>query len=224
MNKELLFVVCTPYTREEFVKESQTYEFFRDNELQEGANYRVFYENKLPLSLHYNKFLQRDDNKIIVFIHDDIRMGYKYSTLCNELNKAHQRFDVVGLAGATKIAFTTPTLWHIMARGMSGSVGHTINGLTQMSNYGPSPASCVVVDGLFMSVNPKYIVGAGVKFDERFAFHHYDLDFCIQVREAGLSVGTWPIWVTHMSPGLSSLEQNDWKRSNEIFCKKYDIQ
>jgi len=40
-----------------------------------------------------------------------------------------------------------------------------------------------------------------VRFDTRFMFHFYDLDFCRSARKAGMSMGTWPIRLTHQSAG-----------------------
>lgn len=222
--KSLLFVVCTEHTKSEFELLSETYKFFNDNELCPVTDYVVFYKNKIGLSTIYNKFLtSKYSDKIVVFIHDDIVLGYSIVTLMRELNNAHSMFDIVGLAGATKIGLTFPTLWHLMQKGASGSVGHGNGGMSQMSNYGPSPARCIVVDGLFISVNVEKLIATGHKFDERFTFHHYDLDFCIQADKCGLKIGTWPIWVTHLSPGLKSLENDIWKKSNDLFCQKYSI-
>jgi hypothetical protein len=40
-----------------------------------------------------------------------------------------------------------------------------------------------------------------VRFDPRFTFHFYDMDFCRSCERAGLSMGTWPIAITHRSTG-----------------------
>ena len=37
--------------------------------------------------------------------------------------------------------------------------------------------------------------------DRKFDFHFYDLDFCRTARQVGLSIGTWPIEMTHQSRG-----------------------
>lgn len=222
--KSIVFVVCTEHTKTEFENNSETYKFFNDNQLKEGIDYFVFYENKVGLSSVYNKFLNsKYESKIVVFAHDDLTIGYHITTLRRELNIAHNKFDIVGLAGATKMHLSYPTLWHLMQKGASGSVGHSNSGMNQMSNYGPCPARCIIIDGLFISVNVEKIIKAGHKFDERFTFHHYDLDFCIQADKCNLKIGTWPIWLTHLSPGLWSLDDVSWKNSNNLFCQKYDI-
>lgn len=223
-DKPLLFVVCSQHSKTDFKTKSETYKFFQDNNLVQTIDYAVFYENKVGLSTIYNKFLNtKYANSIVVFVHDDVIIGYNITTLRRELNAAHARFDIVGLAGATKMGLTFPTLWHLMQKGASGSVGHTNSGHSQMTNFGPCPARCIMVDGLFMSVNVEKMVKVGHKFDEIFTFHHYDLDFCIRADRCGVTTGTWPIWVTHLSPGLRSLEDPGWKKSNDLFCQKYEI-
>lgn len=222
--KQIYYVVCTEHTIAGFEKKSQTHQFFKDNNLVCDTDYKVFFNNKKGLSQNYNTFLNvLYKDKIIVFIHDDIILGYNAGTLKRELNLAHQQYDIVGLAGATKINLSSPTLWHIMQRGMSGSVGHSINGMNQMTNFGPSPARCIVLDGLFLSVDVTKVINANHKFDEQFTFHHYDLSFTIDADKKGLKCGTWPLWVTHISPGLRSLDDINWKKSSDLFCKKYDI-
>ena len=224
MSKKVLYVVCTPLSASEFYDKSQTYEFFRDNALRPGVDFEVIFNNSEGLSKRYNRFLTPEyADYIVVFMHDDLIIGYNTRTIERLLKKAHEKFNIVGLAGATRIKLTRPPLWHLMATGMSGSVGHEIDGHTQMSNYGASPQKCVAMDGLFLSVDVEKCLKAGHKFDEQFRFHHYDIDFVIQANEKGMTSGTWPIWVTHMSPGLTSLEKNDWKNSEQAFCKKYNI-
>jgi len=223
--KSLLFVVCTMLNESDFQVKSETCKFFQDNQLKPDVDYVVHYQNTTGLSARYNRYLQSQNvDKIVVFVHDDVILNLSIAALRRELNAAHKRFDVVGLAGATRTSLSRPTLWHIMQKGASGSVGHAINGLFQMTHYGPTPAQCITVDGLFISVNVDSILKKEHKFDEQFNFHHYDIDFCIQADKKGLKIGTWPIWVTHLSPGLTSLEKADWKKSDELFCKKYQIQ
>jgi GT2 family glycosyltransferase len=41
----------------------------------------------------------------------------------------------------------------------------------------------------------------GLRFDPRFDFHFYDLDFCRTARSLGLRLGTWPIAITHQGVG-----------------------
>jgi len=225
MNKKIIFVVCTEYGYEEFKSRSATQKFFSDNELVVGIDCAVFYNNKLGLGSVYNSFFtEKYKDNIVVFLHDDIQVGYNMKTITRELNNAHGVYDIVGLAGADTLRLTTPALWHhMMSPGTgSGSVGHYYKKQHFMTCFGPCK-QCMVIDGLFISVNVEKIIESKHKFDEQFKFHHYDIDFCIQANKHKLTIGTWPIWVTHLSPGLSSLDNPTWKESNNLFCKKYNI-
>lgn len=115
--KRLLFVVCTAFSREEFLSRSTTRQFFADNDLQESVDFVVLYENALSLSKNYNGFLAEGNaDAIVVFMHDDLLLGYHHRTLQLALHEAHQQFDIVGLVGATKLVLGHPTLWHHMQR------------------------------------------------------------------------------------------------------------
>lgn len=222
--KKLLFVVCTTFSENDFKVKSEIYRFLSDNSLTPDVDYFVFYQNRQGLSKVYNNFFtEKYKDNIIVFVHDDVILGYSIKTLQTELNKGHNTFDIIGLAGAIKLKLTTPVLWHLMANGMSGSVGHQVNNLSQMSVYGVSPQQCTVVDGLFISVNIEKCISQNIKFDEQFTFHCYDLDFCIQAITAGLTVGTWPIWVTHKSCGLKRLDDAVFQSNQQKFIKKWMI-
>jgi hypothetical protein len=228
--KDLFFVICTKYDKIDFQTKSTTFDFIWDNNLVEMADYIVFYENKEGLPTCYNKYIIPElKSRIMVFMHDDLIIPYHHKTLRRELNRAHEKFNIVGLAGSPNIELKYPTLWHHMAKtidgkkSMSGSVGHKHNDQNFMTCFGVCPSQCVVLDGLFLSIDVDKILTSGLKFDEKFKFHHYDISFCLDANKLKLSMGTWPIWLTHLSPGLKSLEDTEWKKSNAYFCKKYSI-
>ena len=58
-----------------------------------------------------------------------------------------------------------------------------------------------MLDGVFLAVRCGTLLDRGVRFDERFAFDFYDIDFCRSAEAAGLRMGTWPIAITHTSVG-----------------------
>lgn len=224
--KKLHFVVCTTHNIEDFKIKSDIYRFFDDNKLNANIDYTVYYNNTVGLSKIYNEFISdKFKDKIVVFVHDDVQITHNISTITRDLNEGHKRFNIIGLAGATKIGLKYPTLWHIMNTGdRSGSVGHPYgNNSYIVTAFGPAPSLCAVIDGLFISIDVDKVYNAGLKFDEQFKFHHYDIDFCIQACSKKLLIGTWPIWVTHRSPGLKSLEDINWSLSNKLFCIKYKI-
>jgi hypothetical protein len=172
------------------------------------------------LSSFYNRVIaSTNEDTNLLFIHDDVFLHDVF--LKARLQEAFRRFDVVGLAGSRGgnlempswgLAFHPDTLEFIGWQGcpihLSGAVGHLQgDGAAQippdplMSVYGPSPDFCTLLDGLFIAVRTRKLKETGVRFDKRFRFHLYDIDFCRQATEAGILMGTWPILVTHGSGG-----------------------
>ena len=102
---------------------------------------------------------------------------------------------------------------------LSGSIAHGKESFGKIGYFGPVPADCELLDGVFIGVRKAALKQAGVEFDPIFNFHFYDVDFCIKVRRHGLSLGTWPIALTHQSPGGYG---QDWLTGYKIFCQKWD--
>ena len=60
------------------------------------------------------------------------------------------------------------------------------------------------LDGVFLAARADILQRSGVRFDPRFAFHDYDLDFCRSATEARLSLGTWLFPLIHASGGKAA--------------------
>ncbi|MDR2186806.1 MAG: glycosyltransferase family protein [Azonexus sp.] len=190
---------------------------------------RLYCDNQRGLSKVYNEALREaaDDPAILVFLHDDLY-------LCDffwmaRLRKGLQQFDIIGLAGNTRRqpgqpswAYTavTPDYQWDEARYLSGVVGGG-NGFPngRISFFGPSMQACKLLDGLFLAADSQTLNQAGVRFDEQFAFHFYDLDFCRQAELKGLVMGTWPISVMHESGG--GFTSVAWRESYSKYLAKY---
>jgi GT2 family glycosyltransferase len=160
----------------------------------------------------------------LVFIHDDV---FLHDPLLEcHLGIALEQADVIGLAGSSGarsdavswgLHFDSRLKYAGWMRGssfehvrLSGAVSHraspTLAGLEsapalQLGTYGPVPARCTLLDGVLLAARASTLQSAEVKFDERFAFHLYDLDFSRSALRAGLRLSTWPLLVTHGSGG-----------------------
>lgn len=190
-------------------------------------------KNTTGLSKLYNYYLSSEDilDDIIVFMHDDVEVHDQF--FVEKLIKAHETYDIVGLAGATtqKYSRDKPTVWHHCKENPNdtrGIVAHYIpkgfNGVAEnhynSAYFGPTPAPVAVIDGLFMSVKGESLAGKNVTFDNDFDFHHYDMAFCVRAKKAGLNIGVWPIFVVHH--GLGEFNTPEWKTSHTKFLSKYD--
>jgi GT2 family glycosyltransferase len=167
----------------------------------------VAYSNARGLAEVFNAALmEAGEDDEILFIHDDVWIDDWL--LPARLSEALARFDVVGVAGnrrrlpgqASWVFVSDPS----RADGpeyLSGAVAHVDEQKTQVSNFGDSPAEVKLLDGVFLAARVRTLRSADVRFDPRFTFHFYDMDFCRSCERAGLSMGTWPIAITHRSTG-----------------------
>jgi GT2 family glycosyltransferase len=164
---------------------------------------------------------------ILVFMHDDVWIDDH--AFLEKIRVALVRYDVVGVAGNKRLVPGQPA-W-LFKRGdpvagfeydgpnLSGQVGHGRPGQCEMSVFGPTPAACELLDGVFLAIRANYVRESKVFFDERFTFDFYDMDFCRTARRAGLLLGTWPINLIHESVG--DFASAGWRRGLEIYRKKW---
>jgi GT2 family glycosyltransferase len=200
---------------------------------QSGLEITVFPNNsgnrRKGLGSIYNTFFDAGHgDEILLFVHDDVYIHDWH--LVNRLNDAIEHYDVIGLAGNTNPDFAEPS-WMLAwnrekypsgrqpKEHYSGVVGHMVKGRTHISEYGKTPVACQLLDGLFLAVNARKVLDAGVRFDEHFSYHFYDLDFCRQCRAKGLKMGTWPIAVTHASGG--AYNSQEWTSARDRYLSKW---
>ena len=209
--------------------------------IMRSVHERLFNIASLDITLHrnnikglpalYNEALQQHtaDTRWLIFAHDDVYIDDNH--VIDKLNKAHQthKYDIVGLAGCVDPAIKPYNLWHVMAdrTNLRGHVAHPAgvvnNGEQQITvtSFGPTPSRVALIDGLFMAVHVPTVVKTAWKFNENYMFHHYDIASCIDANKHKLRIGVYPINVMHTSPGLKSVEDINWKASNERFLKEY---
>lgn len=189
----------------------------------------VFTENKKGLPNVYNKAInslswanKTDPYDCLLFVHDDVRI--EHSTPFDVIEKFFNKGNsIVGLAGASTYKPQEPALWHLASEqnSWSGAVSHPYKDeQLYMTSFGPVPQRCLVMDGLFLAVDVEAF-GKGLRFDEQFTFHFYDIDFCLTANSKELKMTTAPIWCTHKSPGLQNAQDNTFVVSQERFLKKW---
>ncbi|MEQ1580401.1 MAG: hypothetical protein ABL964_07410 [Steroidobacteraceae bacterium] len=98
------------------------------------------------------------------------------------------------------------------------SVRHAGSGAGKLDSFGPAPAAVKLLDGVFLAVRADRLLTSAVRFDPRFQYHFYDLDFCRQCETAGLTMGTWPISLTHGSYGGWG---DGWRKAKNIYLDKW---
>jgi GT2 family glycosyltransferase len=163
-------------------------------------------------------------DSILVFTHDDVWLDDFF--LADRLADALERFEIVGVAGNRRVlphqpawAFVdTEFTWDDPIH-LSGAVAHGEKAFGSIAFYGPAPASCELLDGVFLAVKASVLARSKLRFDERFRFHFYDLDFCREARRLGLRLGTWPIALTHASGG--TFDSRAWSAGRRVYFDKW---
>lgn len=187
---------------------------------------RVTTENTTGLPTLYNRAIDTDnDNDILVFLHDDVFIDDYF--IGQRIVEGLKSYDVIGLAGNRR-RLPGQHVWASVAKQglefdkkyLSGMLAHVMPDRPFfVTAYGPVPAPCELLDGVFLATRKSTLRAAGVRFDERFKFHFYDLDFCRTARNAGLRLGTWPLAVTHESGGLFG--SPSWTEAKAKYFEKW---
>jgi GT2 family glycosyltransferase len=192
-----------------------------------GVEIRLFPQNSQGLAAVYNaaiaEALQQD--LALLFVHDDVHLcDFHWA---ERLLGGLAAFDILGLAGnRRRIAgqpgwcFTDERLTRDGRENLSGIMGHGAGpGPECIDDFGPAGLSVKLLDGVFLAVRSATLRASSLRFDERFAFHFYDLDFCRQAERAGLRMGTWPIAIVHQSGGGFGGEA--WRQGYARYLEKW---
>ena len=185
---------------------------------------RIHFANRQPLAVAYNAAIEAAPAKaVLLFCHDDLDLGPE--PLAPQLEAALLRFDLVGVAGNQRQQSGQLAWWLDPRSGswdhpyLSGALRHGAPESSHLDVYGPVPMPVQSLDGLFLAARAETLWRSGLRFDPRFAFHYYDLDFCRSARCAGLSLGTWPLPLLHAhgrdASGLA------WSEQQRAYLRKW---
>lgn len=199
----------------------------------------IAYQNINGLPTVYNKAIEKalsDGIDYLICVHDDIWLNDVM--VFDKIVSASKSFDVIGVCGGKAWNFNhidRPIIWTHASKGkgMSGFMAHAAdekqsgvkfvhdyNGRSIFSsNYGNSPSRTLTLDGCFICLT-NAAMKMGLRFDERFSFHFYDMDLCFSAYVKGISVGTAPILLTHESLGMS-VSQPEFMESQQKFLEKW---
>ena len=185
---------------------------------------RITCENQTGLPELYNRaILSPEASDILLFVHDDVWLQDHF--LVDTLDRGLRQFDVLGVAGnrrhtAGQVRWF-PELTDTQAlQCLSGQLGHGQRPFWgEMGWFGAVPAACELLDGVLLAARKATLRARQVQFDPQFRFHFYDLDFCRRARQQGLTLGTWPISITHQS--LGDIETDTWRTQAEVYRQKW---
>jgi SAM-dependent methyltransferase len=164
----------------------------------------------------YNQFIdvarQRDDCEALALVHDDVELidpNFRVKVLAAVGEVGVGVAGVIGGAGLASMKW-----WD--ARHTAGRVFET-RGLIDL---GVTQADLDVIDGLLMVISP--IAFASITFDEVACphFHGYDVDYCLQARQAGLRVVVRPIEVVHRTV-VDVYDRTEFDRATMVVESKW---
>jgi hypothetical protein len=223
--KDIRFVVATPYSQKEFT--STDYYQFKIATLNRVIH-TIEYNNIEGLPALYNKYLTDTyKNEYIIFVHDDLLISDLF--VVEKIYKSFLEYDIIGLAGTSKIVNTNTPAWHMMAgwydpahgrKHSLGEVAHFHNEDITTSVYGPTKGRALLLDGAFLGVNVEKVLETNCRFDTDFKFHFYDLSFCLRANEAKLKMGIIQLFCIHRGLG-DSIASKEWIDNSSKFLKKY---
>ncbi len=187
----------------------------------------LFVNNKQGLPKVYNSAIEQASKSpaLLVFVHDDVMFCDFF--WADRLRAGLGRFDLIGLAGNCRRVPRQPSWafineqrkWDDRAN-LSGVIGH---GLAyppaNLSIYGPPGVAVKLLDGLLLASHSQTLIDSGLRFDERFAFHFYDMDFCRAAETHNLTMGTWPLSVVHASGG--NFKSAAWQEGYATYLDKW---
>jgi GT2 family glycosyltransferase len=219
-------IAATRLNRAAFLAESLLGRSIERVVVREAVELTITYENTVGLPEIYNAALdQADDADVLIFMHDDVWIDDWF--LPERLREGLARFDVVGVAGNRRRVPKQPGWWTVDTstvrcdydvEHICGSIAHFEGSVAKVIYYGEVPSAVKLLDGVFLAVQAGTLRKAGVAFDSRFKFHHYDMDLCRQCEQAGLTLGTWPIPLTHGSGGQPG---DQWRAVYQDYLKKW---
>ena len=220
----ILIVAASRAGRAQFKRDSLLASSLRRLAFDRRIESAITYKNREGLASVFNRQIVKENRtKILVFTHDDVRFDDYW--LRRRLEEGLERFDIIGVAGNRRRvprhlswAFDARRKWDTEVN-LSGAVSHLIGGRETVSYYGKSGRRCGLLDGLMIAAKASTLLEHDVRFDEQFSFFYYDLDFCRTAELRGLTLGTWPIALTHASGG--DFTSPEWRRRLKLYRRKW---
>lgn len=208
--------------------------FFKDTALGNclchfPVEIRLFEKNTKGLASRYNEAIEeaRTSPAILVFVHDDVHfLGYHF---VSEIINAVNVFDVAGIVGNKRRVPGQPS-WCFLNLNWTWDQPENLNGiygvgkrseLRMLDSFGTPGQEVKLLDGMMLAAHSRTLIESGIRFDERFDFHFYDLDFCRQLEAKNLRMGTGRISVIHEGGGNYSIGTPEWKEGYSKYLDKW---
>ena len=226
MTPTFRFVCATRSTTEGFQLDcalGRTLDFYR----YPLTEVRLFPENKVGLPQLYNAAIREAawNPAILIFAHDDVFLCDYFWT--EHILAGLKNFDILGLAGNRRRVPMQPA-WPFIDSNLTNDDQNNLSGIIAhgdgfppeiLSRYGPASVECKLLDGVMLIAHSEKLIANNLFFDERFDFHHYDLDICRQAEVRGLKMGTCEVSAIHESHG--GYDSDGWRSGYKKYIDKW---
>lgn len=188
----------------------------------------LFPDNTKGLPEIYNSVIEKcrgDEPSIVIFAHDDIYiLDFCWmQAIFNGLNI----YGMVGVVGNKRRAPLQPSWAFIDTQlnwddrsNLSGIIGHGSGFPPEnFSFFGPPFQEVKLLDGVLLAAFSETLLAKNLRFDEKFKFHFYDMDFCRQAELQGISMGTIPLSLVHESGG--NFASTTWQANYKDYLQKW---
>lgn len=207
-------VICS-IRPERFARAADSYR----RALADGRYEIVGIHDALSLAEGYNRGLRASQGEAVVFSHDDIEIVAP--DFLARLIRALERFDVVGVAGATRA--TGPAWGWAGHPHVHGWIAHRPGGIGDWRpafwSPWPAVADAVTLDGVFLAGRRRAIEAVGFDAATFDGFHCYDVDFGLRAAQAGWRVGVCgDLGLVHESLGRFD---ERWRTYADRFVAKF---
>ena len=173
----------------------------------------------------YNEGVNRAKGELLCFCHDDVVFHTKgWGGIIVSIFAIHNDFGGIGVLGGHLLP--KQDSYYLLSSGIILQLQKdgTIEKELRNDNFDKEGLDEVAaLDGLFMVIPRRLFVEKDLLFDESYGgFHMYDLDICMQIRDAGCKlVVTDKILVEHRTNITGVLEGGAFKRELHKFYKKW---
>ncbi len=185
--------------------------------------------NVLGICGAYNLGVKQARGDIFVFVHEDVFfMEPGWGKVLESKFATNPRLGLIGVAGTQYLFADNPAWIRAGQPFIRGRVVHELDKgasyILSIFSWDKSDAEVVAVDGLFFAIRSSLF--PAIRFDDVTfdKFHFYDLDICMQVRNARGPLGgyqcivTWDILLKHLSGGKADAQ---WVEAGKRFLAKY---
>ncbi len=213
-------VSATRYNNQEF-PQTPLAQSIRRMAFDPRLAFHITLSNSIGLPEIYNRRIRESEHDILVFVHDDVWIDDYF--LVDRVIEGLEHYQAIGVAGNTRL-LESHVAWHLKNGEwdfscLSGAVAHGATPFGLVSRFGDTPRECELMDGVLLAARRSVLMERNLSFDTRFSFHFYDLDFCRTLRQEGLSIGTWPIAITHQSKG--AFGSPEWRQALALYRTKW---